>query len=50
MAKEVIIEMCDIVAERGVRLVVACIVGLIKKLGRLQKEEKYCGCYRRWAM
>lgn len=38
MARKAVIEVCDVVAERGARLVGAGIVGIVKKLGRLQNK------------
>ncbi|KAF2283833.1 hypothetical protein GH714_016365 [Hevea brasiliensis] len=39
MARKVVAEVCDIVAERGARLAGAGIVGIIKKLGRVEKRS-----------
>ncbi|KAI8534664.1 hypothetical protein RHMOL_Rhmol10G0107700 [Rhododendron molle] len=39
MAREVVAEVCDIVAERGARLAGAGIVGIIKKLGRIANKR-----------
>ncbi|CAJ1943089.1 unnamed protein product [Sphenostylis stenocarpa] len=39
MAREVVAEVCDIVAERGARLAGAGIVGIIKKLGRIENRK-----------
>ncbi|GFZ18860.1 hexokinase-like 3 [Actinidia rufa] len=39
MVREVIAEVCDIVAERGARLAGAGIVGIIKKLGRIANKR-----------
>lgn len=39
MAREVVAEVCDIVAERGARLAGAGIVGIIKKLGRIKNRK-----------
>lgn len=39
MVREVVAEVCDIVAERGARLVGAGIVGIIKKLKRIEKRK-----------
>ncbi|XP_002528913.2 probable hexokinase-like 2 protein [Ricinus communis] len=39
MAREVVAEVCDIVAERGARLAGAGIVGIIKKLGRIENKK-----------
>ncbi|KAF3439127.1 hypothetical protein FNV43_RR17402 [Rhamnella rubrinervis] len=39
MAREVVSEVCDIVAERGARLAGAGIVGIIKKQGRIQNRR-----------
>ncbi|KAL5556132.1 hypothetical protein UlMin_038368 [Ulmus minor] len=38
-AREVVTEVCDIVAERGARLAGAAIVGIIKKLGRIENRR-----------
>ncbi|XP_009605675.1 probable hexokinase-like 2 protein [Nicotiana tomentosiformis] len=38
MARELVAEVCDVVAERGARLVGAGIVGIVKKLGRLSNR------------
>ncbi|EOA18237.1 hypothetical protein CARUB_v10006729mg [Capsella rubella] len=37
-AREVVVEVCDVVAERAARLAGAGIVGITKKLGRLEKK------------
>ncbi|CAN7133334.1 probable hexokinase-like 2 protein [Brassica rapa] len=37
-AREVVIEVCDLVAERAARVAGAGIVGMVKKLGRLEKK------------
>lgn len=37
-AREVVVEVCDVVAERAARVAGAGIVGMIKKLGRLEKK------------
>ncbi|PSR87877.1 Hexokinase-like 2 protein [Actinidia chinensis var. chinensis] len=39
MVREVIAEVCDIVAERGARLAGAGIVGIVKKLGRIANKR-----------
>ncbi|XP_059641262.1 probable hexokinase-like 2 protein [Cornus florida] len=39
MVREVVAEVCDIVAERGARLAGAGIVGIIKKLGRIGNKR-----------
>ncbi|KAM7264472.1 hypothetical protein ACFE04_002155 [Oxalis oulophora] len=39
MVREVVAEVCDIVAERGARLVGAGIVGILKKLGRIESKK-----------
>ncbi|KAF7802343.1 low affinity sulfate transporter 3 [Senna tora] len=39
MAREVVAEVCDIVAERGVGLAAAGIVGIMKKLGRIENRN-----------
>ena len=39
MAREVVAEVCDIVAERGARLAGAGIVAIIKKLGRIENKK-----------
>lgn len=39
MAREVVAEVCDIVAERGARLAAAGIVAIIKKLDRTQNRR-----------
>ncbi|KAI9164759.1 hypothetical protein LWI28_001485 [Acer negundo] len=39
MVREIVAEVCDIVAERGARLVGAGIVGIIKKLGRIENKK-----------
>ncbi|KAG8642772.1 hypothetical protein MANES_12G119601v8 [Manihot esculenta] len=39
MARKVVAEVCDIVAERGARLAGAGIVGIIKKLGRVENKS-----------
>ena len=39
MAREVVAEVCDIVTERGARLAGAGIVGIIKKLGRIENRK-----------
>ncbi|CAI9110533.1 OLC1v1010580C1 [Oldenlandia corymbosa var. corymbosa] len=39
MVREVVAEICDIVAERGARLVGATMVGLVKKLGRIANRK-----------
>ncbi|KAM1175104.1 hypothetical protein ACFX19_028140 [Malus domestica] len=38
-AREVVSEVCDIVAERGARLAGAGILGIIKKLGRIENKK-----------
>ncbi|CAK7339681.1 unnamed protein product [Dovyalis caffra] len=38
-AREVVAEVCDVVAERGARLAGAGIVGIIKKLGRIESRK-----------
>ncbi|CAN4083091.1 unnamed protein product [Withania somnifera] len=38
MERELVAEVCDVVAERGARLVGAGIVGIVKKLGRLSNR------------
>ncbi|KAF7839237.1 low affinity sulfate transporter 3 [Senna tora] len=39
MAREVVAEVCDIVAERGTGLATAGIVGIMKKLGRIENRN-----------
>ncbi|KAK4477422.1 hypothetical protein RD792_016643 [Penstemon davidsonii] len=39
MVREIVAEVCDVVAERGARLVGAGIVGLVKKLGRIANKK-----------
>ncbi|KAF7129912.1 hypothetical protein RHSIM_Rhsim10G0085000 [Rhododendron simsii] len=39
MVREVVAEVCDIVAERGARLAGAGVVGIIKKLGRIANKR-----------
>lgn len=39
MVREIVAEICDIVAERGARLVGAGIVGILKKLGRIADKK-----------
>lgn len=39
MVREVVAEVCDIVAERGARLAGAGIVGIIKNLGRIANKR-----------
>ncbi|KAF9678180.1 hypothetical protein SADUNF_Sadunf07G0008300 [Salix dunnii] len=39
MVREVVVEVCDIVAERGARLAGAGIVGIIEKLGRIESRK-----------
>ncbi|KAG4930549.1 hypothetical protein AAZX31_17G151500 [Glycine max] len=39
MAREMVAEVCDIVTERGARLAGAGIVGIIKKLGRVENRK-----------
>ncbi|XP_022872711.1 probable hexokinase-like 2 protein [Olea europaea var. sylvestris] len=39
MARELVAEVCDVVAERGARLVGAGIVGIVKKLGRIANKK-----------
>ncbi|XP_021890459.1 probable hexokinase-like 2 protein, partial [Carica papaya] len=39
MVREVVAEVCDIVAERGARLAGAGIVGMLKKLGRIESKR-----------
>ncbi|RVX23948.1 putative hexokinase-like 2 protein [Vitis vinifera] len=39
LAREVVAEVCDIVAERGARLAGAGIVGITKKLGRIENKR-----------
>ncbi|XP_038719616.1 probable hexokinase-like 2 protein isoform X2 [Tripterygium wilfordii] len=39
MARELVAEVCDIVAERSARLAGAGIVGIIKKLGRIENKK-----------
>ncbi|XP_054809010.1 probable hexokinase-like 2 protein [Prosopis cineraria] len=39
MAREVVAEVCDIVTERGARLAAAGIVGMVKKLERIQSRR-----------
>ncbi|KAF7809977.1 putative hexokinase-like 2 protein [Senna tora] len=39
MGREVVAEVCDIVAERGARLAAAGIVGIMKKLGRIENRR-----------
>lgn len=39
MARDVVVEVCDIVAERGARLVGAGIVGILKKIGRIEHKR-----------
>ena len=39
MAREVVAEVCDIVTERGARLAGAGIVGIIKKLERIERRR-----------
>ncbi|KAK4393518.1 putative hexokinase-like 2 protein [Sesamum angolense] len=39
MAREIVSEVCDIVAERGARLVGAGIVGVVKKTGRMANRK-----------
>ncbi|CAH2076155.1 unnamed protein product [Thlaspi arvense] len=38
VARETVVEVCDVVAERAARVAGAGIVGMIKKLGRLEKK------------
>ncbi|KAF8377702.1 hypothetical protein HHK36_031086 [Tetracentron sinense] len=40
MVREVVAEVCDIVAERGARLAGAGIVGILKKLGRIETRKR----------
>ncbi|XP_024974904.1 probable hexokinase-like 2 protein [Cynara cardunculus var. scolymus] len=37
--REIVAEICDIVAERGARLAGACIVGIMKKRGRINEKK-----------
>lgn len=39
MVREVVAEVCDIVAERAARLAGAGILGIIKKLGRIENKK-----------
>ncbi|OIW19159.1 hypothetical protein TanjilG_13941 [Lupinus angustifolius] len=39
MAREVVAEVCDIVTERGARIAGAGIVGIVKKLGRIETRK-----------
>ncbi|XP_057971091.1 probable hexokinase-like 2 protein [Malania oleifera] len=39
MVREVVAEVCDVVAERGARLVGAGMVGIVKKLGRIKGKR-----------
>ncbi|KAK6923898.1 Hexokinase, C-terminal [Dillenia turbinata] len=39
MAREIVSEVCDVVAERGARLAGAGIVGILKKLGRIETRK-----------
>ncbi|KAL6961247.1 hexokinase [Sarracenia purpurea var. burkii] len=39
MVRDVVAEVCDIVAERGARLAGSGIVGIIKKLGRISNKR-----------
>ncbi|KAL2522621.1 putative hexokinase-like 2 protein [Forsythia ovata] len=39
MAREIVAEVCDVVAERGARLVGVGIVGIVKKLGRIANKK-----------
>lgn len=39
LAREMVAEVCDIVAERGSRLAGAGLVGIIKKLGRIENKR-----------
>ena len=39
MVREIVAEVCDIVAERGARLVGAGIMGIVKKLGRIANKK-----------
>ncbi|KAL6587784.1 hypothetical protein OROMI_000762 [Orobanche minor] len=39
MAREIVAEVCDVVTERGARLVGAGIVGIVKKLGRMKNRK-----------
>ncbi|KAL3525550.1 hypothetical protein ACH5RR_013922 [Cinchona calisaya] len=39
MVREIVAEICDVVAERGARLVGAGIVGIVKKLGRIANKK-----------
>ncbi|KAF7802351.1 putative hexokinase-like 2 protein [Senna tora] len=39
MAREVVAEVCDIVVERGDGLAAAGIVGIMKKLGRIENRN-----------
>ncbi|KAL2499525.1 putative hexokinase-like 2 protein [Abeliophyllum distichum] len=39
MAREIVAEVCDVVAERGARLVGAGIVGIVKNLGRIANKK-----------
>nr|KYP53157.1 putative hexokinase-like 2 protein [Cajanus cajan] len=48
MAREVVAEVCDIVTERGARLAGAGIVGIIKKLGRIENRKMEGGLYEHY--
>ena len=39
LVREMVTEICDVVAERGARLVGAGIVGIVKKMGRLANRK-----------
>ncbi|PIN01737.1 Hexokinase [Handroanthus impetiginosus] len=39
MVREIVAEVCDVVAERGARLVGAGIVGIVKKMGRISNKK-----------
>ncbi|KAI3451873.1 hypothetical protein Pfo_008538 [Paulownia fortunei] len=39
MVREIVTEICDVVAERGARLVGAGIVGIVKKMGRIANRK-----------
>ncbi|GKF83536.1 probable hexokinase-like 2 protein, partial [Tanacetum coccineum] len=37
--REIVAEVCDVVAERGARLTGACIIGIMKKRGRINDRK-----------
>ncbi|KAI3462640.1 hypothetical protein Pfo_019303 [Paulownia fortunei] len=39
MVREIVAEVCDVVTERGARLVGAVIVGIVKRFGRIKKKK-----------